>query len=292
MTIKFFGQYLLEQGLIDKKKLLESVDYQKKINVKLGTLAIDKGYLNYKQVEKIIGLQRKKNKFFSELALESNYLSKSQLDTLLHQQKSDRVYLGEALVKKGFLTLRQLDESLRDFKEVQRKSMESIMESLVNIENIPHLNIVITIMLNLFRRIIGLSGKIGGCQKEHLNPANFCFGIRQKIYGELNGFVLLNLSEDMFFTIASKMLNDRINEISDISIDAVKEFVNTVTGNICASLSDEEQLVTEALPPVYFDYREGHYNIAEKGLKTKTLHVIPVVFPDDIVELCFVEVNE
>ena len=101
MAIKFFGQFLLEKGVIDKKQLLEAVEYQTKINVKLGTLAIDKGYLNYKQVEKIVDLQRKKNKFFSELALEENFLSKSQLDDLLKVQKSDRVYLGEALVKKN-----------------------------------------------------------------------------------------------------------------------------------------------------------------------------------------------
>ncbi|MBN1522749.1 MAG: hypothetical protein JW928_09490, partial [Candidatus Aureabacteria bacterium] len=230
MTVKFFGQFLLEKGVVDKKQLLEAVEYQKRINVKLGTLAIDKGYLNYRQVEKIIDLQRKKNKFFSELALEENFLSKSQLDDLLRQQKSDRVYLGEALVKKKFLTLKELEENLREFKELQKKSMESIMDSLNNIESTKHLNVVITVVLNLFRRIIGLSGKIGGCQREHLSPKNFSFGIRQKIYGEISGFFLINLSEDLFFTIASKMLNEKINEISDITIDSVKEFINTVSG--------------------------------------------------------------
>jgi CheY-specific phosphatase CheX len=291
MTIKFFGQFLLEKGVVNKKQLLESVDYQKKINVKLGTLAIDKGYLNYKQVEKIVDLQRKKNKFFSELALEENFLTKSQLDDLLKLQKTDRVYLGEALVKKKFLTLKELEENLREYKEMQKKSMEAMIDSLNNIEDTKHLNIVITVTLNLFRRIIGLSGKIGGCQREHLSPKNFCFGIRQKIYGEISGFFLLNLSEDMFFIIASKMLSEKTNEISDITIDAVKEFVNTVSGNICASLS-QESMVTEALPPVYFDYREGHTDISEKGLKIETTSVIPVIFPEDIVELCFLEVKD
>lgn len=291
MNIKFFGQFLLEKGFLDKKQLLDAIDYQTRINVKLGTLALDKGYLNYKQVEKITDLQRKKNKFFSELALEQNFLTKSQLDDLLKQQKSDRVLLGEAVVKKGYLTLKQLDENLREFNDMQKKSMEDIIESLQNIDSTKHLNIVITIMLNLFRRIVGVSGKIGGCQREHLNQKNFCFTIRQKIFGEINGFVVLSLSEDMFFMIASKMLNEKTHEVSDISIDAVKEFVNTVTGNICASLS-EASLKTEALPPIYFDCRTGHQNIAEKDLAVKVMSVIPVIFPEDIVELCFVETEE
>ena len=291
MIVKFFGQFLLEKGAIDKKQLLDAVEYQSEINVKLGTFAIDKGYLNYKQVEKIVNLQRKKNKFFSELALEEHFLTKSQLDDLLREQKSDRVYLGESLVKKGYLTLKQLEENLKEFKELQKKSMENIMDSLENIEKTKHLNIVITITLNLFRRIIGLSGKIGGCQKEHMCSKNFSFGIRQKIFGEINGFLLLNLSEDLFFDIASKMLNERMHEVSDITIDAVKEFINTVTGNVCASLS-EISLRTEALPPVYFDYRMGYNNIAEKDLKIKKLTAIPVVFPEDIAELCFVETED
>jgi hypothetical protein len=51
-------------------------------------------------------------------------------------------------------------------------------------------------------------------------------------------------------------------------------------------------MTTEALPPVYFDYREGHHDISEKGLKVHTTSVIPLVFPEDIVELCFLEVAD
>jgi CheY-specific phosphatase CheX len=286
MSIKFFGQYLIEKGAISRKQLLEAVEYQKNVNIKLGTLAIDRGLMDHEQVQTVIELQKKENKFFGELAIEKGFLTREHLDDLLNQQKSDRVYLGEALVEKGFLTLQELEANLKDYKKFQEKDHEVITEALKNIAGIKSLDMVISVTLNLFRRIVDISGKIGGCQRAHINQRYFAVAIRQKIRGDLNGFYILSFSQEVFFQIAMKMLKTHVDEADDITIDAVKEFVNIIIGHICTTLSTQG-LNVEADPPEFFDLEKSGKDAAEKGLPG-SLTVVPLVMPDETIELSFV----
>jgi CheY-specific phosphatase CheX len=289
MSIKFFGQYLIEKGAISRKQLLEAVEYQKNVNIKLGTLAIDRGLMDHEQVQTIIELQKRENKFFGELAIEKGYLTREHLDDLLNQQKSDRVYLGEALVEKGFLTLQELEANLKDYKKFQEQDHEVISEALKNIAGIKSLDMVISVTLNLFRRIVDISGKIGGCQKAHINQRYLAFAVRQRVKGDLNGFYILSFSQEVFFQIAMKMLKTHVDEADDITIDAVKEFVNIIIGHICTTLSTQG-LNVEAEPPEFFDLEKSGKDAAEKGI-SGSLSVVPLVMPDETIELSFVNIE-
>lgn len=286
MGIKFFGQFLIEKGVITRKQLLEAVEYQKNVNIKLGTLAIDKSLMNHEQVSEVIELQKKENKFFGELAVEKGYLTKETLDDLLHQQKSDRVYLGEALVEKNFLNLKELEMNLNAYKDTQEKDMQIMMDALKNISDIKHMDIMLSVTLSLFRRIVDLSGKIGGCQKTHINQRNLHFSVRQKLKEEINGYYILSFSKEIFYSISTKMLKTHIEEVDDISIDAVKEFVNIVIGHICASLSTKG-IVVSAEPPEFFDLEKDGKDAAEKDIEVDDLSIVPIVVPDETLEFTF-----
>ncbi|MBN1522157.1 MAG: hypothetical protein JW928_06460, partial [Candidatus Aureabacteria bacterium] len=197
MSVKFFGQFLIEKGAITRKQLLEAVEYQKNVNIKLGTLAIDRGLMNHEQVQEVIELQKRHNKFFGELATEKGYLTHENLDDLLNQQKSDRVYLGEALVEKGFLTLEELESNLNEYKKSQEKDVEIIEEAMKNIADTRHIDVMISVTLNIFRRIVDQSGKIGGCQKNHINQRNLSFAVRQRIEGDVSGYYVLNITREI-----------------------------------------------------------------------------------------------
>ena len=286
MSVKFFGQFLIEKGAITRKQLLEAVEYQKNVNIKLGTLAIDRGLMNHEQVQQVISLQKQENKFFGELAIEKQYLSQEQLDDLLNQQKSDRVYLGEALVEKGFMNLEELEGNLNEYKKNQEKDVEIIMESLKNISDTQQLDVMISVSLNLFRRIVDMSGKIGGCQKTHINQRNLAFSIRQKITGDVNGFYILNISTDILLQIAIKMLKAHVEDVDDISIDAAKEFVNIIIGHICATLSSQGMNV-EAEPPEFFDMSKDGKDAAEKDIDSSNISIVPLVMPEETIEMMF-----
>ena len=289
MSVKFFGQFLIEKGTITRKQLLEAVEYQKNVNIKLGTLAIDRGLMNHEHVQEIINLQKSKNKFFGELAIEKKYLSQEQLDDLLNQQKSDRVYLGEALVEKGFMNLEELENNLNEYKKNQEKDVEIIMESLKHISDTSQLDIMISVTLNFFRRIADISGKIGGCQKSHINQRNLSYAVRQKVSGDVNGYYILNISRDIFLQIAIKMLKAHIDEVDDISIDASKEFVNIIIGHICSTLSSQGMNV-EAEAPEFFDLIANGKDAAEKGIDSKGVSIVPLVMPEETIEMVFLEI--
>lgn len=63
MSAAFFGQFLLNKGLIDAQQLAKALTAQEVLNKKLGELALAKNLLSEKQVREILTLQKKKTCF-------------------------------------------------------------------------------------------------------------------------------------------------------------------------------------------------------------------------------------
>lgn len=113
MAAKFFGQFLLENGLINKDQLLGALDAQRASNPLLGELAQQRGWLDAAQAARINERQRADDRRFGDLALEMGLLDSGQLIQLLDAQKSGRRLLGEILLDHGVLSQAQLDQALR-----------------------------------------------------------------------------------------------------------------------------------------------------------------------------------
>lgn len=113
MAAKFLGQFLLEQGLIDRQQLLEALDLQRSSNPRLGELAQALGMLDYIQAARINERQRREDKRFGDLALEMELLTGEQVHTLLEQQRARRRQVGDILVERGALTTVQLAQALQ-----------------------------------------------------------------------------------------------------------------------------------------------------------------------------------
>jgi CheY-specific phosphatase CheX len=113
MAAKFLGQFLLENGLIDKDQLLRGLDAQRASNPLLGELAQQRGWLDATQSARINERQRADDRRFGDLALEMGLLDSGQLIQLLDAQKSGRRLFGEILVDQGTLSQAQLDQALK-----------------------------------------------------------------------------------------------------------------------------------------------------------------------------------
>lgn len=261
MAIKFFGQYLLEKGKITPQQLLEAVEYQKEVNVTVGTLAIEKGYLTSQQVEKINKEQMRTDKKFGEIAIDFGYLTQEKLDEILQMQKTRRMYLGEALVQKGFLTLQELEEELKLFREEQEKEETEIKTVLKNVKSLQTAEVFVDVTIKMFLRMLRETVKIGECSlsKDKVNLYDWTFF--QKIIGGENYGFLLNISTKMLVEIASRMMKKEVKEPDEISCDAVAEFVNIITGNACAKLSTQDIRVKSQPPIVYNNLSDNKYKI-------------------------------
>jgi CheY-specific phosphatase CheX len=123
MAVKFLGQYLLEQGLIDKDQLLRALEIQRECSPMLGELAVQQGMLDAKQAQRINDRQLQEDKRFGDIAIELGLLDAGQIDQLLAAQKAGRKMFGSILIEQGMLSQAQLDQALAE-QQAERASAE------------------------------------------------------------------------------------------------------------------------------------------------------------------------
>ena len=126
MAAKFFGQFLLEKGVIDAQQLLRALEIQRVSNPALGELACEKGMLTADQAQVINERQRREDKRFGDLAQSMGLLTADEVGVLLDEQKSRRKLFGEILVEEGFLDRERLEAELRDHAGERDEAMRSL----------------------------------------------------------------------------------------------------------------------------------------------------------------------
>lgn len=117
MNAKLFGQFLLEEGIVEAEQLYEALRYQRENNKILGELARDEGILTGEQVDEVLDWQLCEDRDFGQAALEMKLLSRSQLDDLLSLQREKRIYLGDALVALGILDRERMKSELKRYAD-------------------------------------------------------------------------------------------------------------------------------------------------------------------------------
>jgi len=237
MSVKFFGQYLLEQGKIIKEELLDALEFQKKVNAKLGTIALDAGYLTAEQVERIHSEQQRTDKLFGEIAIGLNYLTPEQLEELLIIQKNERISLGDALIQKGYLTLSELEEVLKEFKRSQEVFIQKAKFGIVKSTHPEFTESFIDLTIKFLRRLTDIEVEVIASHNNPEKIAPYIWNVYQNFFGDTVGFYMLSLHEKSFLQIASGIAQEKLREIDDFAKDGVKEFINTLVGNTAARLS-------------------------------------------------------
>ena len=133
MNVTFFGQFLLEQGLISQDQLNEAISFQRENNALLGSLALEKGMMTREQVVEVMREQQLRCEKFGEIARRKNYLTDEQVRGLLKVQGKNHVFLGEALTRRNYLSIRELNRQLNRFDQDMHEkeaSIESVLQGL------------------------------------------------------------------------------------------------------------------------------------------------------------------
>jgi hypothetical protein len=130
MAAKFFGQFLLERGVIDAPQLLRALDLQRASNPMLGEIAQAEGLLTIAQARMINERQRREDRRFGDIAQELHLLTAAQVDQLLEQQKRRRKLFGEILVEAGMLDRATLEAELAAHQADRADALSSLQEHL------------------------------------------------------------------------------------------------------------------------------------------------------------------
>lgn len=169
----FFGQFLLERGVVSQEALDDALAFQEDSNRRIGEMAIEKGHLTPKQVEHIFADQRLLDDPFGAIALKLKYLSRRQLDDLLFTQDINSTHLGEALLLRGHITPEQFVAHLKAYNKMTRSREAEIHALLQGLADREIYEAVVQALDRTFARFVGKHARIGALHEAM--PANVTF---------------------------------------------------------------------------------------------------------------------
>ncbi len=250
MAVKFFGQFLVEQGAVTSEALLHAIELQDRTNLKLGEMAVAMGYITADDIERAHTSQLSKDMKLGDLLVDLGILTPSQLQEVIDRQKATHLYIGEALVKVGALTPEKLESYLAAFKVDQAPYVADRIELPEWLANQHLWETTVDMSYKMITRVLGIQFRPGKCQEVSRLSTNHMVAAMD-LSGDAAARYLLSVSAGLQKTIAKAILKeDNVDqEPPEVLEDTVMEFVNIVCGNVVAKAS-QSGLSLEINPPI------------------------------------------
>jgi CheY-specific phosphatase CheX len=261
MAVKFFGQYLVERGLVSREILLKALELQESVNLRFGEMALTMGFIGQNDVEAIHRAQWKDDLPFGEMAVKLGILTQDQKEQVLIKQRNNHLYIGEAIFKIGGLDQEEIKRYLEDFKADQAGYQ---MEGVIIPPEVPIpliWEIAADLTFKMLSRIANLSFNRGNCSIVQKLSNNEIVAMIQ-LKGHVQGQYILSVGGVSKDKIAAGILGQENveGESAEVINDAVMEFINVVCGNIAAKAAQLGKTV-EISPPVLLSVTEKEITV-------------------------------
>ena len=233
MSVKFFGQYLIEQRAIQRTDLLRALGLQEKANLRFGDIVLGMGLMNDEQLARVHEAQRFEDLRFGDMAIRMGFLTPEQVALVLDRQRKNYLYIGEALIKLGSLTLEQLNSYLERYNQEQQHLSGMAIKIPPNMPNREIWEIVVDMHCKMLTRFAGLSYRLGpGILTDRCPQRQIT--LEAGLVGDINARLLITLSKRTRALLAEKVLNSGSERTypETIQNDALVRFFNLVCGNI------------------------------------------------------------
>lgn len=250
MYTQYFGNYLLNKGLIKPEQLAEALEYQRSVHLKLGVLAVNAAYMTPEQVEAVHNMQKKVDRKFGELAIELGYINEEQLKTLLNTQRQGHLMLGQVLTDRHYFTLEQLKSALegykresgmsnRQFNVIGQDDEDGLGQTFRNLgENTlskVYGDYVTLLVRNIIRFIddnptVEINILSGGYRSE--------WYIYQEIFGSIRMTTGIACDNRAFMELASRYAGEKLTEADELAQASVGEFLNLHNGIFLVNMSN------------------------------------------------------
>jgi len=258
MSVKFFGQFLLERAVLTNEQLLEAISYQENRNLRFGQYAQSKGFLQAPDVEKLNEEQKTTDLKIGEVAVKLGMLNTLQVDELLTMQSNDHVQIGQVLIMKGFIDEETLEGELKAFREDQKPYAADKVVVPEGIKNANMVAALVDLTLKMLQRVAKVEAKSddGTMVGKKLEQAYAAVSITMS--GGLNCDYIIMGDEGISRAMAAAILGeDASGEEKEMVLDGVKEFCNVVCGNILGKMAQKGKNVEISVPHI-LDYKDGY----------------------------------
>jgi CheY-specific phosphatase CheX len=250
MAVKFFGQFLVEQGIVTGEALLNAINLQDKNNLKFGEMAVKIGLVTPADILRAHNAQMSKDLKLGDLLVEMGLLTLVQMNDIITRQKNAHLYIGEALVQVKALTNDELLKHLEAFKADQAQYLSNGIELPITSANDKIWEMTADLTYKMITRLLDLKFRPGKCTLATDISPNFMLAAIDLV-GDVEARYLISVSEGLQKSIAKAILSEESVDHEPIEIleDTVMEFVNVVCGNVAAKAS-QMGVIMNINPPV------------------------------------------
>ena len=250
MAVKFFGQFLVEKGIVSREAILAAIDLQEQKNLKLGEMAVSMGYITQSDIDRAHNAQFSKDMKLGDLLVEMGILNLNQLQEVITRQKDTHLYIGEALVLVGALTNEQLQQHLNEFKLDQAPYVSDRIELPEGVANRKIWETTADLTYKMITRVLDLQFRAEKCRIVKTLETNHMMAALD-FSGDVEARYILSVSAGAQKMVAKAILREESveNESVEILEDTVMEFINVVCGNVAAKASQMGQVIN-INPPV------------------------------------------
>lgn len=237
MFSKYFGNYLLNKGILSSEELNTIFSKEKNTHVKLGILALNKGYMTLEQIEEVNVAQMSTDKRFGEIAIERGYLTNEKLEELLSGQKTSYLLLSQIILDEEIMTMDEIKKHLENYKNENGLTAEEIEKLTSDDVEVIIKNNLKTMDLSFVDYVILLAKNIERHLKEKVMveevsevPDGYPLIAKQTITGSYTLDTYLSMDEAGFLTFASLFAEEDLTAIDELSKSSVLEFLNLQNG--------------------------------------------------------------
>lgn len=258
MFFRLFGNFLLEQKVLNEGQLEELMEYRSRNRVKLGVLAVEQGLMTLAQADEVNRLQALADKRFGDIAKEKGYLSEEDLEKMIQKQGNPYILFLQAVTEKNMLTRDDVHKHLEAYRKanslseeqleaVKNGTIDDIADIFLHADNRYAEDIIRLAIRNLVRfigndlcfdRILAVP---------EFKNAHIAY---QAITGSIPMFFGLACENMELLTVASVYAKETFTVLDADAYDSVCEFINCNNGLFARAHSTPDCEV-ELHPPVF-----------------------------------------
>lgn len=282
MFTQFFGNYLLNKGLVSPDNLADAMQHQKTTRLKLGVLAINAGLMTADQVNKVHAEQQRVDKRIGDLMVEMGYLTREQVEELFKTQPSGHLLLGQALVDNGYMTNSQFESALTsykaetgisdaDFYSAESENTSRLISQFYKFDDNKNVKYFTGYLSLLFKNIIRFIGDDFTPLDAVVVNDKICRNcIGQHISGAVSAITVIESDSFSAVEFASRFANEKLTENDEYTQACISEFLNLHNGLFAVNVSNEDGIELSLEPQTFYN----EYDLSKLG----NVYVIPVCF--------------
>lgn len=260
MVEYILGNYLVETGKLTKEQLIQTLNKQDSVRVKLGLIAVDEGMMTLEQTEEINRLQAIMDQRFGDIAVSKGYLTDEQVGKLLKKQGNSYLVFVQSLVDAGYVTMEEIDALVNDFRQANGYSNSELdafksddpdrIVPLFIPEEGTQFTEIITTAVRTMVRLIDRHIYIGKAKMVHAFPAEG--QVCQSLTGDHGIIDCFSEKNGALLDICCAFGQEEFTELDMDALDAAGELLNCINGLYASSMS-RKGCYLELMPPDFED---------------------------------------